>query len=161
MTKKGGKEVILLNELIKLQNNKLKYESHEIKGEEIHIRVKSKCKTVKCPYCGMKSKKVHSRYKRTYQEMPVSGKKVYIELTVRKMFCANATCGKKTFSEGYEYVGAKRKKSGKLEREIVNISLNSSSTEASKKLSRSTAKVSASTVIRLLKKMEYRQSTGK
>jgi len=149
-----------MKELVNLLDKQLKYEGHEIKGNEIHIRVTSKRKVLKCPYCGKKSRKVHSRYRRTIQDMPISGKKVYIEIVNRKMFCTNVKCTKKTFSERYDFVGSKEKKSKRLEKEIISIGLNSSSTEAARMLSRNTVKISASTVRNLLKKMENPQSSG-
>ena len=91
-----------MKELVKLLDKQLKYEEHEIKGNEIHIWVTSRRKVLNCPYCGKKSRKVHSRYRRTIQDMPISGKKVYIESVNRKMFCTNAKCSRKTFSERYE-----------------------------------------------------------
>lgn len=148
-----------MKELIKLLDENLKYEGHEIKADEIHIKVKSRRKVLKCPYCGKKSRKVHSHYRKTVQDMPISGKKVYIEMTNRKMFCVNSKCAKKTFSERYEFVSKKGQKSRRLESEIVSIAMNSSSIEAAKMLSRNTVKVSASTVRNLLKKMESSQST--
>lgn len=112
-----------MRDMIKLLDKNLKYERHEIIDDEIHIWVKSKRKVLECPYCGKKSKKTHSTYRRTIQDLPISGKKVYIEITSRKMFCRNADCAHKTFAEKFEFAGAKGKKSRRLEREIVNIAL--------------------------------------
>jgi len=147
-----------MKELVRLLDKHLKYEGHEINENEIHIQVTSRRKVLKCPYCGVKSKKSHSIYRRTVQDMPICGKKVYIEIVNRKMFCVNKKCAKKTFSERYEFVGAKGKKSLRLEKEIINIAMNSSSTEAAKMLNRSTVKISSGTVRNLLKKMESPQS---
>ena len=147
-----------MKDMIKLLDPNLKYESHEIVGEEIRIRVNSRRKTLNCPYCGEKSKKVHSVYGRTIQDLPISGKKVYIEITNRKMFCSNAKCSRKTFAEKYAFVGAKGKKSLRLEKEIINIARSSSSTEAARMLNRSTVKISSGTIRNLLKKMEAPQS---
>jgi len=69
----------------------------------------------KVSICGIESKKVHSIYQKTVQDMPISGKKVYIEITNRKMFCRNVECGRKTFAERYEFVGIKGKKTKRLE----------------------------------------------
>jgi len=143
-----------MKEIISMLDNKLKYIGYDITDDEIHIYVKSKRKVLICPYCGKKTRKVHSTYRRTIQDMPISGRKVYIEIENRKMFCRNKRCGKKTFAERYEFVGAKGKKSRRLEAEIVNIAMNNSSTEASKTLSKSTVRVSASTIRNLLKKTE-------
>lgn len=147
-----------MKDMIKLLDKNLKYEKHEIKNEEIRIWVKSRNKVLTCPYCGEKSKKVHSTYRRTIQDMPISGKKVYIEITNKKMLCPNADCRRKTFAEQYDFVGAKGKKSQRLEKEIINIARNSSSTEAARMLNRSTVKISSGTVRNLLKKMESPES---
>jgi transposase len=147
-----------MKEMIKEFDKNLKYEKHEIKCDEIRIWVTSRKKVLKCPYCGKKSKKVHSSYHRTVQDLPISGKKVYIEIRSRKMFCYNEKCSRKTFGEKYDFVSAKGKKSRRLEREIISIALNSSSKEAARMLSRSTVKVSSGTVRNLLKKMETPQS---
>ena len=147
-----------MKDMIKLLDKNLKYENHEIIDGEIHIWVKSRQKVLPCPHCGAKSKKVHSSYHRTIQDLPISGKKVYLKITVRKMFCRNAACGRKTFAETFEFVGVKGKKSLRLEKEIINIAMHSSSTEASRMLNRSTVKISSGTVRNLLKKMEVAQS---
>ena len=119
-----------MKDMIKLLDKSLKYEKHEINSEEIRIWVKSRQKVLTCPYCGRKSKKAHSSYRRTIQDLPISGKKVYKEIASRKMFCANAKCNRKTFAEKYDFVGSKGKKSLRLEKEIINIARNSNSTEA-------------------------------
>jgi len=142
-----------MKDMIKLLDKNLKYERHEINSDEIRIWVKSRQKVLTCPYCGRKSKKAHSVYRRTIQDLPISGKKVYIEIISRKMFCSNAKCSRKTFAEKYNFVGSKGKKSLRLEKEIVNIAMHSSSTEAARMLNRSTVKISSGTVRNLLKKM--------
>lgn len=148
-----------MKELIRLLDKNLPYERHEIKDDEIHIRVKSKRKYVECPYCGEKTKKVHSRHTRKIQDMPISGKKVYIEIANRKMFCVNTECTKKTFAERHEFVREKGKKSRRLEAEIINIAMNNSSMASAKMLRRNTVKVSAGTIRNLLKKMRHAAST--
>jgi len=74
------------------------------------------------------------------------------------MFCPNEKCRRKTFAEKYAFVGSKGKKSLRLEKEIINISRSSSSTEAARMLNRSTVKICSGTVRNLLKKMEAAQS---
>jgi transposase len=147
-----------MKDMIKLLDKTLKYENHEIIDSESHIWVKSRQKVLPCPYCGEKSKKVHSSYRRTIQDLPISGKKVYLKILCRKMFCRTAACSRKTFAEKFEFVFAKGKKSLRLEKEIINIAMHSSSTEASRMLNRSTVKISSGTVRNLLKKMESAES---
>ena len=62
-----------MKDMLKLLDANLKYERHEIVCEEIRIRAASRRKTLMCPYCGEKSKSVHSTYRRTIQDLPISG----------------------------------------------------------------------------------------
>ena len=147
-----------MREIIKMLNNKLKYERHEIIGEEIHIQVKSKKKAQECPQCGRKTKKVHSRYMRRVQDLPIGDKKVYIEITSRKMICRNENCTQKRFAESYEFVGANGVKTKRLEAEIVSVGMNMSSVAAAEMLNRNTVKLCGRTVRNLIKKTEREKS---
>jgi len=49
-----------MEELVRMIDEKLEYERHEIKEEKIIIYVKSKRAEIECPFCGEKSRKVHS-----------------------------------------------------------------------------------------------------
>ncbi|QCJ41179.1 transposase family protein [Bacillus sp. S3] len=79
----------------------------------------------------MSPSSVHSTYPKSFQDLPMQGNKVMIHLNNRKLFCKNPTCSHKTFTERV-------------------VSMHCSSVTASKVLSRSTANISKST---LLKKM--------
>ena len=68
------------------------------------------------------------------------------------MFCKNDDCNNKTFSEKFNFINNKAKKTKRLEREIINVSLNMSSIAASKYLSKNLANVGKSTICTLLKK---------
>lgn len=75
-----------MEELIKILDDSLKYLRHEIDEHVIYIYVTSERDKVKCPFCGKETSKVHSRYKRTFQDLQIQGKKVIIVLFNRKMF---------------------------------------------------------------------------
>ena len=64
-----------MKDMIKMLDQTLKYERHEIVEDGIYIWVKSKRKILTCPYCGYKSRETHSKYHRTAQDLPISGKK--------------------------------------------------------------------------------------
>ena len=121
-----------MDELIKLLDGNLEYVSHEIVGDTIKIRVKSNREEALCPYCGQASSKPHSRYDRSFQDLPMQGKKVNIIINNRKMFCNNYDCDHTTFAESFEILSFKAKKSKRLEAEIITLSLNVSSLTAAK-----------------------------
>ncbi|MFC0433298.1 transposase family protein [Kutzneria buriramensis] len=52
-----------------------------------------------CPGCGMASGRVHSRYDRHLSDTATAGQEVLIRLQVRRLFCDNPHCVKKTFAE--------------------------------------------------------------
>ena len=52
-----------------------------------------------CPTCGQRSSRVHSRYRRVLQDVPVCGRVVTIELHLRRFFCDLGDCPQCTFAE--------------------------------------------------------------
>ncbi|MBU3190449.1 transposase family protein [Clostridium bowmanii] len=73
-----------MDEIIKLLDKNLDYESHTIIDDTIFINTISNREEVICPYCGKPSSKVHSHYKKTFQDLPIQGKKVTVILNNRK-----------------------------------------------------------------------------
>jgi len=141
-----------MEELVKLLDKSLKYTGHKIIEDTIYISVISDRHEVKCPFCGVVSVKVHSRYIRDFKDLPIQGKKVVYLLTNRKMFCVNPECPRTTFAERFDFLGKKAKKSKRLEKEIINIAAHMSTVAAGEVLSRNHMKISASGVRNALKK---------
>lgn len=52
-----------------------------------------------CSKCGSHSQRVHSRYPRTLADAPIGGQRAELVLEVRRFFCDNPECQKKTFAE--------------------------------------------------------------
>ncbi len=141
-----------MDELVKLLDTNLDYVSHRIEDESMYINVESNRNGFECPHCGTSSIKVHSRYKRSFQDLPIQGYKVIIVLTNRKFFCKNTDCNHTTFIETFSLIKHKAKKTNRLEDEIVRLATNVSSVAASKMLKKQIANVGKSTICNLLKK---------
>jgi transposase len=141
-----------MDEIVKLLDGNLEYVIHKIIGDTIFINVVSNRDTVICPYCATPSSKVHSHYERSFQDLPIQGKKVKIILNNRKIFCNNPYCNHTTFAESFDFLKFKAKKTKRLENEIINISMNVSSLTATDFLKESIADVGKSTICNLLKK---------
>lgn len=141
-----------MDDLVKLLDENLEYIDHKIIEDTIYINVKSSKVEAYCPECNTASKRIHSRYQRSFQDLPISGKKIVIILNNRKFFCNNQDCNKKTFSEKSNFIEDKAKKTKRLEDEIINLSKNMSSISASKLLRENIATVGKSTVCNILKK---------
>ena len=80
------------------------------------------------------------------------GKKTKVVIENRKFFCDNPDCGFTTFAERFDFLAQKGKKTKRLIEKIVDVSLNTSSTTASRTLKDGIADVGKSTICSLLKK---------
>lgn len=147
-----------MDEFIKLLDKKLRYIRHELIDDSFYIYVESEPEEALCPFCKTSSIRVHSVYQRTFQDLPIQGKKVIIILTKRKLFCDNPECSYTTFAERYAFIAEKAKKTKRLEDAIVRLSLNCSSVAASEILRKSVVDVGKSTICTLLKKRRRNRS---
>ena len=141
-----------MNKIVVLPDKNLRCISHESDEKTITIHVQSIRKRMKCPYCGKISNKVHSRYTRKLQDLPIQGKKVKLLLNNKKYFCTNADCGRKTFAEQFDFFEPDATKTKRLQEEILRVSLTQSSLSAVKYLRGSVADVGKSTICNMLKK---------
>lgn len=65
----------------------------------------------RCPLCGERAARVHSRATRTLADLPWAGVTVHVRVRVRKFFCDTPTCPRRIFSErltGVAAVAARR-----------------------------------------------------
>ncbi len=107
-----------------------------------------------CPYCGHLSHSVHSRYVRTIQDLSILGRRVIMRLGVRKFFCHNQDCRRKTFAEqpGDE-VFRYRRRTCRCERVVARHGISVSSSSASRLLGHMGIHISSSTVLRDVHRM--------
>jgi len=138
--------------IITFPDERLRYVSHEEEGPTLRIYVESVSLEAECPHCGKASKKVHSRYLRKLQDLPIQGKKVRLVIDNKKYFCNNKECGYKTFAEPFLFFAPKATKTKRLQEEILRVSLTQSSVSAATYLKRGVADVGKSTICNLIKK---------
>lgn len=141
----------MVSELMLLPDEHLGYVSHEADSTGIRMHVESTTNEAVCPYCGEKSHKVHSRYERELQDLPMQGKKVRLILWNKKYFCTNPSCGHKTFAEQVPFYEPKSQWTNQLNAEILRVSLTQSSVSASRYLRGSVADVGKSVICDILK----------
>ncbi len=139
-------------EFIKDLDPNLDYLDHEIKENEVIIYVASNRAIGNCPYCGCPSGRIHSYYPKSFQDLPVMGKKTIVCINNRNFFCDNPECQFTTFAERFDFKKQNPKKTKRLVTKIVDISLGMSSVDASKVLRNGIADVGKSTVCNYLKK---------
>ncbi|MEU8893377.1 transposase family protein, partial [Streptomyces sp. NPDC048442] len=68
----------------------------------VHIRASTGDDDVSCPGCAVVSGRVRSTYERRLADSPVGDQAVLIELTVRRRYCENTVCPRRTFVEQAE-----------------------------------------------------------
>jgi hypothetical protein len=57
---------------------------------------------VTCPTCGVASRRVHSRYRRRLGDVALGGRRTVLVLSVRRLFCDQPGCRRRTFAEQVE-----------------------------------------------------------
>ena len=73
--------------------------SVENTDERLIIGAEAESGRARCPECQMLSRAIHSHYRRSPRDLPVSGKQVRLVLAVRRFRCRNAACSKAIFCE--------------------------------------------------------------
>lgn len=65
----------------------------------LQVDVRGACPDGRCPECGRASRAVHSRYRRQPSDLPSLGRRVRVVLRVRRFYCRNPRCTRRTFAE--------------------------------------------------------------
>lgn len=146
------KEGTFMQDYINMLSHNLKYISKNEDNNSIIFLVESTVKSPICPYCGTPSSRCHSKYKKSFDDPPLNNKKVTVKIYNRKMFCNNKYCNHKTFSETYDFVDRRAKKTKRLVNYILDISINMSSISAQNTLRKNGIKIGKSTICTFLKK---------
>lgn len=68
-------------------------------GSTYHLNLEATSPAAYCQGCGARSTRIHSRYLRYPDDLPVSDSRVRLELRVRKFYCDNGACGRSIFCE--------------------------------------------------------------
>lgn len=68
-------------------------------GGVLRISARTASSPVACPSCGSVSSRVHSRYERRLADTAVGGQRTAIVLEVRRLFCDEPDCDRRTFAE--------------------------------------------------------------
>ena len=72
----------------------------------ITLTLRSRPCQTRCPLCGRRSKRTHSCYQRTLADLPWGEHAITIKLGVRRLFCDNASCKRRIFTERLPGVAA-------------------------------------------------------
>ncbi len=99
----------------------LRTEQLSIERGRVTISVASVEPSASCPVCDRPSRRVHSRYVRTINDLPWHGNPVVLRARVRRFFCDEGTCERGIFCERLPEISARGRKTGRLEEALLAI----------------------------------------
>jgi transposase len=72
------------------------------KDESSIVTIRSRAASCACPGCGTVSGRVHSRYQRRLADLPMSGRRVMLQLQARRFRCNSTVCSRRIFTERFD-----------------------------------------------------------
>jgi transposase len=74
-------------------------QSSALDGDQVVITVRAASEESICPACRLPARRVHSRYLRQLQDLPLAGRAVRLLLLARRFRCNTANCPQQNFTE--------------------------------------------------------------
>ena len=68
-------------------------------GDAVWIELHARQPAVTCPSCGVTASRVHSADMRCLADRPLGGRRVLLRLRIRRFFCDNSLCSRRTMAE--------------------------------------------------------------
>lgn len=120
-------------------------------GSGLSLSVERRRRGGRCPACGRPSHAGHGRYRRRLAHLPSLGQSVHLELEVRRLRCAHATCPRRTFVKQVPApVAPRAQRTRRLAEARRQIGFATSAAAGARLASVSGMVASASTVLRLM-----------
>jgi len=130
----------------------LRVDGVEINDSLIEMTLVSEQSDVSCPDCGEVASRLHSRYTRTLADLPWAKRRVQLVIWVRRFFCDNHDCTRRTFAEGLTGLAVQRaRRSERLADAQRQLGLAVGGEAGSRLASRLTMSTSADTLLRLVR----------
>src|SRR5215213_6925632 len=108
----------------------------------------------RCPECGQASRAVHSRYRRRPADLPSLGRTVRLDLRLRRFYCRNAACTRRTFAERLpELIRPHARRTGRLAEAPARVGAALGGEGSARLLQHLAMPASADTVLRLIRSL--------
>ena len=108
--------------------------------------------SAECPHCHQTSQRVHSRYTRSPHDLPISDQSVQLMLQVRRFFCHNPRCPRRTFAERFSpLVAVRARRTGRLSHTLEALALTLGGEAGARLLKVLHVVTSADTLLRLIR----------
>lgn len=106
-----------------------------------------------CPVCGAASTRVHGRYRRQIQDLPCHGRRVCLDVAVRRFRCGNPTCHQQTFAETLPMVARHQRRSRRVQSALGQVGLALGGAAGARLLGHFGMAVCGDTILRTLTRM--------
>ena len=83
--------------------------------QSLHIHCSSIFEEALCPHCLKKRQVVNQTYERSFRDLPIAGKEVYVHLNQRQFYCPDCD---RYFNESFSFVDPKRTMTRRYERYV-------------------------------------------
>src|SRR3954470_14557698 len=108
----------------------------------------------RCPNCGYASRAVHSRYRRRPADLPALGRAVRLDLRLRRFYCRNAACTRRTFAERLpELIRPHARRTDRLAEAQARVGVALGGESSARLLQHLSMPASADTVLRLIQNL--------
>src|SRR3954451_4643648 len=108
----------------------------------------------RCPECGQASRAGHSRYQRRPADLPSLGRAVRLDLRLRRFYCRNAACPRRTFAERLpELMRPHARRTGRLAEAQARVGAALGGEGSARLLQHLAMPASADTVLRLIRSL--------
>ena len=120
----------------------------------VMVRVHGDGDTGWCPDCGQPSRSVHSRYHRRAADLPVSTSQMTLMIEVRRFYCSNLLCRRRTFAEPMsDLLGSRARRTRRLSETQGRVGIACGGAGGARLLKHLRMPASRATVLRLVRAM--------
>lgn len=137
-----------------LNTDQFEIEYLVVEENEIKVGVESTSQSARCPKCQQESSALHSQYLRYPRDLAWAEWPVVVEITVKRFFCHNPTCSKRTFAERFpDFVGWYARKTERVLRKQQCVGANVCAKIAEQLLVGDRIQISDTTINRMLRQL--------
>ncbi|WP_240509363.1 ISL3 family transposase [Streptomyces agglomeratus] len=134
-------------------------EEAKVDGDGVALVARTVTREAACPGCGAASGRVHGVYRRRLADLAVAGRKVVIDLLVRRFLCPTSACGHRTFVEQVDGLTERfARRTPPLRRTLEKIALALAGRPAARLAGHLSVPTSANSLLRLMRRLPDKQA---
>ncbi|OIJ20126.1 hypothetical protein BKP45_10080 [Anaerobacillus alkalidiazotrophicus] len=140
----------MLDTILNLDDN-VEVIHYSKQNEQWDIILKLITKATSCPSCNCVSTRIHSKYTRRIQDLPMNNLMVCFTIQLNKWYCDNSVCQTKIFTERLSWLESYRRRTKRCEDVLRKIAFSTSCLQAEKISYELKVPASNDTLLRIIK----------